>query len=333
MICEICKQQVNSIRALSIHLTKTHKMCHKDYYDTYMVKENENACKICNASTRFISLKFGYAKTCSNSCAQKYNIQLHPEIKLNMSIIQKKFWTDEERRKQAERIKNSDKCKAIRNDEHRRHAQSIKMIEHWSHTDNIEKLKTALKNSEAFYKAIHSKERSDKISNSMLISEKCKQSYLSKERSDKISKSQSIAIHSGKIRYLYEYNGFRFQSKDEFYYGVYLILKNVAFEYQCKCLEYVVNDKVKRYIPDFYVNGEYVEIKGKHFIKDNCLFCPFKYKVDTPDDIANRNKIYAAKYKCMIDNNVNIITDVSFYKEFVINKLGKKIADACKIQR
>ena len=333
MQCEICKKPIETILALSLHLTKTHKISHKDYYDSFMLKENENNCQICGNITSFISLRQGYRTTCSNSCAQRYAIMLHPERRLHYSIAQKERWTPDERCKQAERIKNSQKCKEIRQDPQRRQLQSERMIEFWKNDENKEKLSKKLHASEKFRNAMKSEKRCLKISNTMKNSEKCKNAYSSIERSRKLSIAQSKAIQSGKIRYLYEYKGIRFQSKDEFYFGVYLILNDIKFTYQCEPFEYVFNDAVKRYVPDFCVNGEFIEIKGAHFFKDGLMICPFKNKGDTLEIVKERNARYEAKHQCMIKHHVKIITDVSLYKNYVINKLGNEIADTCKIWR
>lgn len=333
MQCEICKKHINTIRALSLHLTKTHKITHKEYYDSFMLKENENKCRMCGCDSKFISLSFGYRTTCSNSCAQQYAISLHPERKILYSVAQKTRWTDEERSKQSERIKNSQKCKDLRLNERRKQVQSEKMTEFWKNPENRENLSKSLHNSDKFQTAIKSNERRLKISISIKNSEKCKNSYASSSRSEKISKAQSEAIRSGKIRYIYEYAGIRFQSKDEFYFGVYCILKDIKFEYQCDPFEYMFKNTVRRYIPDFYVNNEYVEIKGAHFFKNGLMICPFKNDDDTPEIINERNARYEAKHQCMIEHHVKIITDVSYYKDYVINKLGNEIADTCRIWR
>ena len=63
--CKICNKEFSS---LEIHLNVAHNLNSKDYYDKYMLKENENICLNCGSETKFISLNKGYTKTCSRKC-------------------------------------------------------------------------------------------------------------------------------------------------------------------------------------------------------------------------------------------------------------------------
>ena len=100
------------------------------------------------------------------------------------------------------------------------------------------------------------------------------------------------------------YNGIRFDSKWELIYYKYLEHKNIKFEYQPNPLYYYTDDGVKhKYYPDFLIDGEhYVEIKGGAFFNDKGE--PF-------------NKFTKSwwweKYNCMLENNVEIITDIKPY--------------------
>lgn len=70
-ICKICKQDV-CLQGIIRHLNR-HNITLKDYYDNFLLKENENKCKICGNTTTFINLSLGYRKYCSNICAGKDN--------------------------------------------------------------------------------------------------------------------------------------------------------------------------------------------------------------------------------------------------------------------
>lgn len=66
IICQICGKSCFDFRGLGIHLGKIHSFNKKEYYDLYLIKdENEHLCKRCKKnSVRFISLKRGYADCC-----------------------------------------------------------------------------------------------------------------------------------------------------------------------------------------------------------------------------------------------------------------------------
>ena len=69
MICKICKQEVNGLKGLSIHLKKRHKLSDiemKNYYDIYLIKENEGKCYFCENEAIFFGFSKGYHKICSS---------------------------------------------------------------------------------------------------------------------------------------------------------------------------------------------------------------------------------------------------------------------------
>jgi len=70
--CKICNKEVNSYRALGIHIKKSHNINSKDYYDKYLKKEEkEGFCIVCEKPTKFLSLMRGYSTHCSISCGVK----------------------------------------------------------------------------------------------------------------------------------------------------------------------------------------------------------------------------------------------------------------------
>lgn len=80
MICNICGKEI-SIKGLGVHL-KSHNTNGKEYYDTYLKKEDEGICKLddCYKETSFLGLIKGYQDHCCISHAQldkktQYKIQ------------------------------------------------------------------------------------------------------------------------------------------------------------------------------------------------------------------------------------------------------------------
>lgn len=53
MYCEICKNEFKDKQ----HITRFHKISLKDYYDTYLKRENEGICLCCGKETKFYNLK------------------------------------------------------------------------------------------------------------------------------------------------------------------------------------------------------------------------------------------------------------------------------------
>lgn len=108
----------------------------------------------------------------------------------------------------------------------------------------------------------------------------------------------------------YEFDGERFDSSWELYYYIYakyILCKNVKRE--PKKLNFLFNGKEHIYIPDFEVDGQLEEVKGSHFFKKDGTMCnPFDRSEDA---------LYEAKHRCMIENDVKIITDVTEIKRKV----------------
>jgi hypothetical protein len=63
--CKICNLETQTKRGLSYHISQTHKVQYKQYYDLYLKTENEGKCKICGEQTKF---KVKYNTYCSKKC-------------------------------------------------------------------------------------------------------------------------------------------------------------------------------------------------------------------------------------------------------------------------
>ena len=126
----------------------------------------------------------------------------------------------------------------------------------------------------------------------------------------------------------YFYDGFHFDSFPEIAYYVWLKDNNISFEYQPDVsFEYSCNEIVHKYIPDFMVEGQYVELKGLQFFEDKD---PSKKMINPYDH--NQDDVYEAKHQCMIKNNVMIMTDIDFNKYIEYAK-KKFTSDEIKMMR
>ena len=66
--CQICNYETTNHQAFNSHIVRAHKIKSKDYYDLYMKKCDEDKCKTCGKTTKFINMWQGYRDFCCNSC-------------------------------------------------------------------------------------------------------------------------------------------------------------------------------------------------------------------------------------------------------------------------
>ena len=107
----------------------------------------------------------------------------------------------------------------------------------------------------------------------------------------------------------YLYNNIRFDSSWELIYYIYCKDHNINIK-RCEDehYEYFYNNKKYLYYPDFIVNGEFIDIKGDHYLNDDGSLRKV-YKNQNLDKLK-------CKYKCMIDNNVKLLSSEDLKKEF-----------------
>ena len=118
-----------------------------------------------------------------------------------------------------------------------------------------------------------------------------------------------------KIHKKWYYDKVYFDSSWELIYYIWLKDNNIKFEYQKDKIPYYFNNKLRYYEVDFTVEGKYVEIKGPQSFDKNGNMINIYDR--TLDDVANH------KYYCMLSNNVEIITNIEPYENYVNNKYGK----------
>lgn len=115
-----------------------------------------------------------------------------------------------------------------------------------------------------------------------------------------------------KMKRKYTFENLHFDSSWEIAYYIWLKDNSKNFEiHPNKHFTYFFDDKKHRYHPDFLVDGKYVEIKGPHLLNEMMI----------------ENTVSNAKYKCMIENDVNVISDLTPYFTYLKNKYNIRPAD------
>ena len=114
------------------------------------------------------------------------------------------------------------------------------------------------------------------------------------------SQIYDVALKQRK-KHQYLYKNILFDSTWEVVYYIYLEENNIQFTYHPKIkIPYTdMYNKVHYYFPDFKVNDKLIEIKGDDQIQNGTM-------IDKSDP--SKNYIANAKYQCMKNNNIEILT-------------------------
>lgn len=123
----------------------------------------------------------------------------------------------------------------------------------------------------------------------------------------------------------YKYAGIEFDSSWELYYYIYCKDHNIAIQRSYDRLPYQIGTKTYYYEPDFILDGQYIEIKGDHFLDS---------EGNLKDVFSTGDLRIQGKSQCMIDNKVKIITSKEMNKiiKEVEIKYGKNFKDQFKIK-
>lgn len=347
MICKICGRECKSFLSLAIHLSKTHhEIKNEDYYLKYL-SDNANAgkCVNCGKTCNFISLSLGFHKYCSHDCQAKSAITKEKAKRTKfMHFGEGKYFSDagiegisKSNRENAEtrvaklketNLKKYNTAWPTQNTNIKEKVAKTNLAKygnkcslHGSNQENtelcmIEKLgvKNPLQNQDIKNKVMETNKNRRGVAwpwASKECIEKRKQNYF--EKTGYNYPGQNPEVRRKSVKH-YEYDNQRFDSSWELAYFIWLKDHNIPFEYQCGKLQYEYNGQTKTYFPDFYVNGQYVEIKGPQFFENGKMINPWDRSQDG---------LFEAKHQCMLANNVKIITDCSSYLKYLEDVYGK----------
>lgn len=319
MYCEICKKDYHN---LSNHLILKHKIFPKDYFDEYLKTEENSHCRLCHAELKdFIKLSWGYGtycKECSNKDKIKHTWKLKSKTELD-SINEKRKetlkdiygedWKEQFTQKQIESCRNrTPEQQALvskhHHDERMRRdnakmaaaCRATKMKNHGDATyNNVEQARKTYFERTGYVNPYYNPE----------VIEHRFDDY--ERRTGFRNPSHNPAVIA-KMHARYYYDGQRFDSSWELAYYIWLKDHNIPFEFHIDPIDYSYQGKSHRYYPDFKVNGMLVEIKGPQLLKL----------------MQESNTLDNAKYRCMIEHNVKIMSDCSEYLNYIEEKYGKE---------
>lgn len=79
--CKICGKEFDSLKGLSNHILRIHKISIQSYYDRY---NSKGICLVCGKPTKFKNLNYGYNKTCCIECNNIYSNRRREETNLKI---------------------------------------------------------------------------------------------------------------------------------------------------------------------------------------------------------------------------------------------------------
>lgn len=288
--CKLCNDD-KIYQNLGKHIEKTHiNITQKEYYDTYLKKENEGYCLYCNKNTKFIKISKGYNLYCNRECFYKSDlVKKHREE----TVFNK---TGKINVFQVEEIKERIKKTNLENIGVEHPLQSEVIRQNCENTCNqIYGCKNPFQNEN--------------------VKKKCRETMVKHWGCEYNMQSKEIR---SKAQTKYNYFGIKFDSAAELIYYIYCKDHNINIIRNTTYLTYYSNNKIHRYFPDFKIDGVYYEIKGNHMITED-----FSAFLDPHTHKTNQQLI--DKMNCLKENNVKIILTKQLKEEteYIIIKYGK----------
>ena len=129
----------------------------------------------------------------------------------------------------------------------------------------------------------------------------------------------------------YKYKNELFNSSWELAFWIYHKDKNHPIKREPKAFDYCVGKSIHQYWPDFKVYNKYYEIKGDRFL----VFDKNGKIIDFQTFERKRTKMASAKYKCLRDHHVRLITwkQIKKYLKYIKNTYGEDYLDKYKIKK
>lgn len=266
---------------------------------------------ICGKRCYFKSFKKGYCKYCSKKCRRSdINPMASEESRKKVSETKKKQYLDEEWHNNVVE-KSKKKCEELyggvgfASKELKEKSMNTNLKRNGSKEyRNQEKAKQTNRKNIGVDFPFQSKDIQEKVNNTFIKkigkirNSEAFKDYAKSIGVENISQTHYWAVKSHKK---IVYDDIKFDSKWEVIVYKFCKENGLNFEYQPNVtIEYIFNNKKHYYHPDFLIEGKLFEVKGEQFFENDKLICPYNRNKDKDD-------LYEAKQKCMVENGVIII--------------------------
>lgn len=88
LTCKICNKTYKSLVAIAAHISGSHKLKTKDYYDKFLKQENEGLCLYCNNKVNYN--QWSYRRFCNTRCKDLYYYSNEENLKKHREKLQSK---------------------------------------------------------------------------------------------------------------------------------------------------------------------------------------------------------------------------------------------------
>lgn len=319
LVCQICNQKCATIGGLASHISRTHHISSKEYYDNFFKHTTDGICKTCGKPTNFLNLNVGYFDFCSNSCVgNNPQIQEHKKI-----TTYKNFGVDYpmQSKEILDKAKQSNLVNYGVENSYQISSVKEKALVN-SHTEeanekrkrSIITTKQELYKDETYKQAIIEKTKQTNLYN-YGVEWTSQVTDIKEKISNSVKKLYENPKYLSNIRTKYEYNGEKFDSSYELALYIYAIDHNEHIIRKPCRFKYMGNDgKSHTYTPDFSYKEQLVEIKGDCFLQDGKLYNMYN------------GEILSEKQSCMEKHNVKLITysDIQKHLQYCIEKYKDK---------
>jgi len=284
-VCEECGRLCKNLCSLGTHVSKTHKIKPKFYYDKYIREENEGKCKECGKETCFDKMGGGYLEFCSIKCManSKETRQKYKDTCLQKYGVENTYQSPEKIKKIKQTWMNN---YGVEN------PYQAQMVKDKIKQDNINN-----------YGVEYSWQRDD-------VKEKSKQTMLKNHGVEHALQSEKILKQQQKTGFSVK----QFRNTDIWYQGTYeLDFLNKYYDMFLDIqrgpgIKYIFNGKHKVYHPDFYIPSLnlIIEIKNSYKAEINknkirlqkhaVIKSGYDYCIIINRNYDEFNMLYASKY-------------------------------------
>ena len=317
--CKICKFTSKTLGGLQSHISHTHKLSSKEYYDKYLKRVDEGICPVCAKPTRYINMRVGYLSHCSHRCVGNDPKVQEKQVETKLRVYGSATYNNQEKTRKTckERYGTSNvlACKEIQEKSKKTWLNKYGVDNPSKAPEVIKKIsETNLKNHGVSWVMQNPeilKKRSDWWKDNFGNSNPFKTSHFKKVAKDtKFEKygdanfnnrqqaadtmlelygvtnnSKSSTFHKTMTKQ-YEYKGELFDSSWELAVWIFFTDNNLPIIREPVRIPYIDGSKERVYFPDFLVGDTLLEIKGDNFFTSDGVFKD------------------SNKWKCMVENNV-----------------------------